>query len=124
MMIDRWIAEATECDFKVALEVKKPKSWLKSVSAFANGIGGTLFFGIDDDRNADRLSQMRRPMRRRSAGLIKERITPYPSFVLAPEREKRQGHPCPVRISPDGLLRITIKRTVSWKPISASAMKA
>ena len=45
-MIDRWIAEATECDFKVALEVKKPKSWLKSVSAFANGIGGTLFFGI------------------------------------------------------------------------------
>jgi len=39
MMIDRWIAEATECDFKVALEVKK----LKSVSAFANGIGGTLF---------------------------------------------------------------------------------
>jgi len=36
MMIDRWIAEATECDFKVALEVKKPKSWLKSVSAFAN----------------------------------------------------------------------------------------
>ena len=50
-MIDRWIAEATECDFKVALEVKKPKSWLKSVSAFANGIGGTLFFWIDDDRN-------------------------------------------------------------------------
>lgn len=50
-MIDRWIAEATECDFKVALEVKKPKSWLKSVSAFANGIGGTLLFGIDDNRN-------------------------------------------------------------------------
>ena len=55
-MIDRWIAEATECDFKVALEVKKPKSWLKSVSAFANGIGGTLFFGIDDDRNVIGLS--------------------------------------------------------------------
>ena len=29
-MIDRWIAEATEYDFKVALEIKKPKSWLKS----------------------------------------------------------------------------------------------
>ena len=50
-MIDKWIAEATECDFKVALEVRKPKSWLKSVSAFANGIGGTLFFGIDYNRN-------------------------------------------------------------------------
>lgn len=55
-MIDRWIVEATECDFKVALEAKKPKSWLKSVSAFANGIGGTLFFGIDDDRNVVGLS--------------------------------------------------------------------
>ena len=50
-MIDKWIAEATEYDFKVALEIKKPKSWLKSVSAFANGIGGTLLFGIDDNRN-------------------------------------------------------------------------
>lgn len=42
-MIEQLIAEATECDFKVALETKKPKSWLKSVSAFSNGIGGTLF---------------------------------------------------------------------------------
>ena len=33
-MIEQLIAEATECDFKVALETKKPKSWLKSVSAF------------------------------------------------------------------------------------------
>ena len=42
-----WIKEATECDFKVAVERKKPKSWLKSVSAFSNGIGGTLFFGTN-----------------------------------------------------------------------------
>ena len=45
-MIDRWIAEATECDFKVALEVKKPKSWLKSVSAFANGIDALSFSAL------------------------------------------------------------------------------
>jgi ATP-dependent DNA helicase RecG len=31
------------------LEEKKPKSWLKSVSAFSNGLGGSLFFGIDND---------------------------------------------------------------------------
>ena len=49
-MIEQLIAEATECDFKVALETKKPKSWLKSVSAFSNGINGTLFFGISDDQ--------------------------------------------------------------------------
>ena len=43
------IAECTAYDFKVMLEEKKPKSWLKCVSAFANGLGGSLFFGIDND---------------------------------------------------------------------------
>ena len=27
------------------------KSWLKNVSAFANGLGGSLFFGIDNEGN-------------------------------------------------------------------------
>ena len=57
-MIEQQIAEATECDFKVALETRKPKSWLKSVSAFSNGIGGTLLFGISDDRKPVGLSTM------------------------------------------------------------------
>ena len=48
-MVLSLIAEATECDFKSELERKKTVSWLKSVSAFANGIGGALFFGVDDD---------------------------------------------------------------------------
>lgn len=43
------IGEATAYDKKQMLEVKRPKSWLKSVSAFANGEGGTLIFGISDD---------------------------------------------------------------------------
>jgi len=43
------IGEATAYDKKRMLEVKRPKSWLKSVSAFANGEGGTLIFGISDD---------------------------------------------------------------------------
>lgn len=37
-MIEQLIAEATECDFKVAVEKKKPKSWLKSISAFSKAI--------------------------------------------------------------------------------------
>lgn len=49
MKIENLIAEGTAYDFKLVLEEKKPKSWLKSVSAFANGLGGTLFFGIDND---------------------------------------------------------------------------
>ena len=117
MMIDRWIAEATECDFKVALEVKKPKSWLKSVSAFANGIGGTLFFGIDDDRNVIGLSDAQTDAETISR-LIKERITPYPSFVLAPERENGKdilvlsvssGRSTPYYYKADGIMEAYIR---------------
>ncbi len=43
------IGEATAYDKKERLEVGRPKSWLKSVSAFANGDGGTLVFGISSD---------------------------------------------------------------------------
>lgn len=49
MTIKHLIGETTEYDKKEMLETKKPKSWLKSVSAFANGIGGTLVFGITDN---------------------------------------------------------------------------
>ena len=116
-MIDRWIAEATECDFKVALEVKKPKSWLKSVSAFANGIGGTLFFGIDDGRNVIGLSDAQTNAETISR-LIKERITPYPSFVLAPERESGKdilvlsvssGRSTPYYYKADGIMEAYIR---------------
>ena len=48
MELKTLIAECTAYNFKVMLEEKKPKSWLKSVSAFANGLGG-LFFGIDNE---------------------------------------------------------------------------
>jgi len=83
-MIDRWIAEATEYDFKAALEERKPKSWLKSVSAFANGVGGSLFFGIDDNRNVVGLKDAQADAEKISR-LIKARITPYPNFVLTPD---------------------------------------
>ena len=43
------IAECSAYDFKEMLERKKVKSWLKSVSAFANTEGGSLFYGVNDD---------------------------------------------------------------------------
>ena len=49
MTIDELISECTAYDFKLMLEEKRPKSWLKSVSAFANGMGGSLFFGVEND---------------------------------------------------------------------------
>lgn len=49
MKITELLGEATEYDKKQAIETKKPKSWLKTVSAFANGSGGILVFGIADN---------------------------------------------------------------------------
>jgi len=116
-MIDKWIAEATECDFKVALEIKKPKSWLKSVSAFANGIGGTLLFGIDDNRNVVGLTDAQADAEAISR-LIKERISPYPNFILVPEREDGKnililtvssGYSTPYYYKADGVMEAYIR---------------
>ena len=49
MNIKELIGETTQYDKKTALETKKPKSWCKSVSAFANTYGGKLIFGITDN---------------------------------------------------------------------------
>lgn len=46
MDIKQLIGETTDYDKKVALETKKPKSWCKSISAFANCYGGKLVFGV------------------------------------------------------------------------------
>ena len=48
MNVDQLIGEATEYDKKLSLEVKKPKSWCKSVSAFANTLGGILIWGVSN----------------------------------------------------------------------------
>lgn len=49
MDIKQLIGETTDYDKKVALETKKPKSWCKSISAFANCYGGKLVFGVAND---------------------------------------------------------------------------
>ncbi len=51
MQIDpkKLIGETTEYDKKRSVETKQVKSWLKSVSAFANSSGGTLIWGITNE---------------------------------------------------------------------------
>ena len=81
MNIKDLIGEATEYDKKLALEEKKPKSWCKSVSAFANTFGGALIFGIsnegmvvgleDPEGDAEKVSEV-----------IKTRLDPIPEFKL------------------------------------------
>ena len=83
------IAECSAYDFKEMLECKKVKSWLKSVSAFANTDGGSLFYGVNDDgvivglenpqADADFISEM-----------IKARLDPVPEVQLIPI--EHEGH--------------------------------
>ena len=82
---DVLIAESTDRDFKEALETRKPKDWLKTVSAFANGVGGTIFFGIANDRSVKGLFNAQKDGETIST-LIKARITPLPEFILTPHR--------------------------------------
>ena len=76
------IGEATEYDKKQALEVKKPKSWCKSVSAFANGIGGKLVWGIADDDTLVGLADAKGDSEKISEA-IKSHIDPIPDFKLS-----------------------------------------
>ena len=75
-------AEVTEHEFKSELEVRAPKSWLKTVSAYANCLGGSLYFGVDDAGVATGLSRPQWTAEQISR-LIKERITPLPAFRLS-----------------------------------------
>lgn len=80
------IAEATEYEFKSMVEVSKPRNWLKTVSAFANGIGGSIFFGVNDDGKTIGLENPQKAAEQISE-LIKARIEPaIKNFVLEPVR--------------------------------------
>ena len=74
--------ESTNIDFKESLEYSKPKSWLKTVSAFANTNGGILLFGIRDrDLEPIGLSCVTKDSEKASE-LINEKITPLPRYEL------------------------------------------
>ena len=77
------IAECTAYDFKVMLEEKKPKSWLKSVSAFANGLGGSLFFGIDNDGFIKGLGDVQHVCEAISSK-IRDYVDPLPEVEMIP----------------------------------------
>lgn len=81
MKLEQLIGEATEYDKKVMLEVKKPKSWLKSVSAFANGVGGVLIFGIADNDSVVGIDDVKKAMEVISEQ-IKVKMDPTPEVLL------------------------------------------
>ena len=83
MEIDKLIAECSAYDFKLMLEEKRPKSWLKSVSAFANGMGGSLIFGVSDNREVIGLTDTKHVMETISF-LLRDRMDPLPEVEIIP----------------------------------------
>ena len=83
MKLENLIAECTAYDFKLMLEERKPKSWLKSVSAFANGLGGSLFFGIDNDGTVKGLDDVPHVCETISSK-IRDYMDPLPEVEMIP----------------------------------------
>ena len=50
------ITEDLQCEFKAQLNRENPVKWAKAIVGFANGIGGILFVGVANDREAFGLS--------------------------------------------------------------------
>lgn len=118
MDIKKLIGEATEYDKKLALEEKKPKSWCKSVSAFANTFGGALIFGISNDGQVVGLNDSEGDAEKISE-IIKSRLTPIPEFKLRFHKtddgkilvvlEVYKGDETPYYYSGDGVLEAYVR---------------
>lgn len=81
MKISEFIGEATEYDKKETLEERRPKSWLKSVSAFANGIGGALIFGVNDNEEPLGLIDSK-GVSEKISEIIKTKMDPIPQVIM------------------------------------------
>lgn len=86
MDIKNLVSECTAYDFKQMLEEKKPKSWLKSVSAFANGEGGSLFFGVDNDGTVLGLDNIQ-DITEKIGSAIKDKVDPLPDVEAIPHKD-------------------------------------
>ena len=74
--------ESSTIDYKEKVENKKPKSWLKTISAFANSNGGILIFGVRD--NDHELIGLTNPIKdsEEISKLINNKIEPLPRYEL------------------------------------------
>ena len=81
MNLKDYLGETNLYDKKEKLEINKPKSWLKSVSAFANGRGGKLVFGVKEDNTILGLSDYQEVSENISE-IIKIKMDPNPEFDM------------------------------------------
>lgn len=75
-------AETSNIDYKETLEEKKPKSWLKSVSAFANTKGGIILFGVEDKTHKLKGLDNIQEISEKITNLINSKITPLPRYEI------------------------------------------
>lgn len=130
--IEDLIGEATEYDKKQAVETKKPKSWCKSVSAFANTSGGILIFGAADDGTVIGLADAERDAETISE-IIKNRLSPIPEFTLefnTSKDEKKliilricKGEETPYYYSADGVTEAYIRIGNESVPADSTDLK-
>ena len=81
MNLKDYLGETNLYDKKEKLERNKPKSWLKSVSAFANGRGGKLIFGVKEDNTILGHSDYQEVSENISE-IIKIKMDPNPEFDM------------------------------------------
>lgn len=75
------IGESSQYEKKEKLERNKPKSWLKSVSAFANTLGGTIIFGLSDNDKLIGLENYKEDSEQISE-MLKAKMDPIPRIQL------------------------------------------
>jgi hypothetical protein len=73
--------ERANVEFKRALPGDDPRGVMKTVAAFANGFGGTLLFGVEDDGHVRGLGgEYTRRSVDRLTNLIRDWVRPLPDF--------------------------------------------
>ena len=87
MKIRDYLGETTLYEKKEKVEKNKVKNWLKTVSAFANGKGGMLIFGINDNDEIIGLENYKEDSEFVSEK-IKTQIDPVPNVEIEFIREK------------------------------------
>lgn len=80
--------ETTSIEYKERVEKRKPKAWLKTVSAFANGQGGIEMFGIRDcDGKVIGLENIKNDADY-VTGQINAKINPLPRYNVSTRKEE------------------------------------
>lgn len=127
--------ERATVEFKRQLPGKDPTAVIKTVAAFANGAGGTILFGVENDGEIIGVGDDRgREGRDRLTSLVSDRIRPLPNFecewvevagcgVIALSVEPGEHVPYGVGTSDRGV-RYYIRRAGTTFPASPADVRA